>query len=66
MKLGITMPSRTAAMSRIPDYARQAEEAGFASVWTYEVYRSPFSMLATAAGATSQIQLGTGLAAAFP
>jgi alkanesulfonate monooxygenase SsuD/methylene tetrahydromethanopterin reductase-like flavin-dependent oxidoreductase (luciferase family) len=66
MKLGITMPSRTAAMSRIPDYARLAEEDGFDSVWTYEVYRNPFAMLCTSALSTSTIQLGTGLAAAFP
>lgn len=65
MKLGITMPSRTAAMSRIPQYARMAEEAGFESVWTYEVYRSPFAMLAMSAETTSSVQLGTGLAAAF-
>ncbi|MEA2167329.1 MAG: hypothetical protein QOF76_629, partial [Solirubrobacteraceae bacterium] len=66
MKLGITMPSRTAALSRIPEYARMAEEAGFASAWTYEVYRNPFAMLGASATVTSKVELGTGLAAAFP
>lgn len=65
MKLGITMPSRTAAMWRIPEYARMAQDAGFHSVWTYEVYRNPFAMLSTCALATDGIALGTGLAAAF-
>jgi probable F420-dependent oxidoreductase len=66
MKLGITMPSRTAALPRIHEYAGRAEEAGFDSVWTYEVYRSPFAMLYGSAQVTSSIALGTGLAAAFP
>lgn len=59
------MPSRTAPMDRIPEYARMADEAGFESIWTYEVYRSPFIMQATSALATSRAGLYTGLAAAF-
>jgi alkanesulfonate monooxygenase SsuD/methylene tetrahydromethanopterin reductase-like flavin-dependent oxidoreductase (luciferase family) len=65
MKLGITMPSRTAPLSRIPDYARMADAAGFESIWTYELYRNPFAMLCTSAMATSNAELCTGLAAAF-
>ena len=65
MKLGITMPSRTAPLSRIPDYARMADEAGFVSVWTYELYRNPFAMLCTSALTTSKAELCTGLATAF-
>jgi alkanesulfonate monooxygenase SsuD/methylene tetrahydromethanopterin reductase-like flavin-dependent oxidoreductase (luciferase family) len=65
MKLGITMPSRTAPLSRIPDYARMADEAGFESIWTYELYRNPFAMLCTSAVATSNAELCTGLATAF-
>lgn len=65
MKLGITMPSRTAPLSRIPEYARMADEAGLDSVWTYEVYRNPFAMLCTSALATSNIELCSGLATAF-
>lgn len=59
------MPSRTAALSRIPDYARMADDAGFESIWTYELYRNPFGMLCTSAMATSRAELCTGLAAAF-
>jgi len=65
LKLGITMPSRTAPLSRIPDYARMADEAGFDSVWTYELYRNPFAMLALSALTTSNAELCTGLATAF-
>jgi len=65
LKLGITMPSRTAPMSRFPDYARMADDAGFESVWTYELYRNPFSILNAAAATTSRAELCTGLATAF-
>jgi alkanesulfonate monooxygenase SsuD/methylene tetrahydromethanopterin reductase-like flavin-dependent oxidoreductase (luciferase family) len=34
-------------------------------VWTYEVYRNPFTILSTAALLTSQVELCTGLAAGF-
>lgn len=59
------MPSRTASLKRIPEYARMADEAGLDSVWTYEVYRNPFAMLCTSALATSDIELCSGLATAF-
>src|SRR6185312_4282934 len=65
LKLGITIPSRTAQLSRIPDYARMAGEAGFDSVWTYELYRNPFAMLCTSALTTSNAELCTGLATAL-
>lgn len=65
-KLGITMPTRTVAMARVPEYARWADEAGFDSVWDYELYRNPFAMLCTAALSTSRATLATGLAGAFP
>jgi probable F420-dependent oxidoreductase len=65
-RLGITMPTRTAAMERFPEYARWADEAGFDSVWDYEIYRNPFAMLCTAALTTRRATLATGLAAAFP
>jgi alkanesulfonate monooxygenase SsuD/methylene tetrahydromethanopterin reductase-like flavin-dependent oxidoreductase (luciferase family) len=65
-RLGITMPTRTAAMHRFPQYAQWADEAGFDSIWDYELYRNPFAMLCTAALTTSHATLATGLAAAFP
>jgi probable F420-dependent oxidoreductase len=64
--LGITMPSRTATMERLTDYAEWADEAGFDSVWTYELYRNPFAILSTCALKTSRVKLATGLAGAFP
>jgi probable F420-dependent oxidoreductase len=59
------MPTRTVELARVPEYARWAEEAGFDSVWDYEIYRNPFTMLSTAALSTDRTILATGLAAAF-
>jgi alkanesulfonate monooxygenase SsuD/methylene tetrahydromethanopterin reductase-like flavin-dependent oxidoreductase (luciferase family) len=59
------MPSRTAPLEDIPRYARRAEDYGLDSVWSYELHRNPFSMLALAASATRSITLGVGVAAAF-
>lgn len=66
MRIGVTVPSRTGPIAEIGANARRAEEAGFDSVWTYEVYRNPFNLLTVAGLSTSRVQLGTGLAAAFP
>jgi probable F420-dependent oxidoreductase len=65
-QLGITMPSRTATMERLTEYAEWADDAGFDSVWTYELYRNPFAILSTCALRTSRVTLATGLAGAFP
>jgi probable F420-dependent oxidoreductase len=65
MRIGITLPSRTGPIEGIGEKARRAEDAGFQSVWTYEVYRNPFNLLTVAAAATERATLGTGLAAAF-
>ena len=65
MRLGITLPSRTGPLGVVTEYARRADAAGFDSIWDYEVYRNPFTMLAGAAVVTERAQLGTGLAAAF-
>lgn len=62
MKLGITMPTRTVELRRVPEYARLAEEAGLDSGWDWELYRNPFTMLAMSAQVTDRIGLGTGLA----
>ena len=63
MKLGITMPTRTVALDRVPEYAHWAEDAGFDSVWGWELYRNPFTMLAMSALTTGRVGLGTGIAA---
>lgn len=48
------------------DLAVQAERAGFESIWTAEFYdRSATIALAAMAGATSSIELGSGIAYAF-
>ena len=45
--------------------AAQAEAAGFAGVWTSEMFHDPFLPLASAAAQTSTIELGTSIALAF-
>jgi probable F420-dependent oxidoreductase len=65
MRIGVTLPSRTGPIAGIADKARRAEQAGFQSIWSYEVYRNPFNLLTVAAAATERATLGTGLAAAF-
>jgi alkanesulfonate monooxygenase SsuD/methylene tetrahydromethanopterin reductase-like flavin-dependent oxidoreductase (luciferase family) len=61
MKLGITMPTRTVELARVPEYARWAEEAGLDAAWDWELYRNPFTMLAMSTQTTSRIELGTGI-----
>lgn len=50
----------------IPAAAREAEELGFAGLWTAETQHDPFLPLAVAATATTRIELGTAIAVAFP
>jgi probable F420-dependent oxidoreductase len=49
----------------VADFARRAEEAGVARLWAPELHRSATVPLAVAAGATSRIELATGIALAF-
>jgi alkanesulfonate monooxygenase SsuD/methylene tetrahydromethanopterin reductase-like flavin-dependent oxidoreductase (luciferase family) len=65
MRIGVTLPSRTGSISDVVDKARRADQAGFQSVWTYEVYRDPFTLLGGAAANTERATLGTGLAMGF-
>lgn len=65
MKIGVTVPSRTAELSTVVDYAVLAEDAGLDSLWHYEVYRSPYTMLALSAARTERIGLASGVAAAL-
>jgi alkanesulfonate monooxygenase SsuD/methylene tetrahydromethanopterin reductase-like flavin-dependent oxidoreductase (luciferase family) len=65
-RLGVTIPLLQApTIEKVAELAGLADEAGFDSTWDYEFYRNPFVMFAAAAGTTSRISLGTGLAAAF-
>jgi probable F420-dependent oxidoreductase len=65
MRIGVTLPSRKGPIGAVGEKARRAERAGFQSVWSYEVYRNPFTLLSVAAANTERAMLGTGLAAAF-
>ena len=62
-KLGISLPCINQSYARLPELAGAADEAGFDSVWSYEVHRNPFLINALCARATQNILLGTGLAA---
>jgi alkanesulfonate monooxygenase SsuD/methylene tetrahydromethanopterin reductase-like flavin-dependent oxidoreductase (luciferase family) len=64
VKLGISLPIYNTPLAELPGMAAMADEAEFDSVWSYEVYANPYTVLATAALATSNIALGTGLATA--
>jgi Luciferase-like monooxygenase len=46
--------------------ARVVENYGFDGLWTPEIARDPFLPLSHAANATSKINIGTGIAVAFP
>jgi len=62
---GISLPMLNTSLGRFPSYAQWAEQAGFGSVWTYELSRSPFMAMAAAASRTSTIQVGSAVASAF-
>lgn len=65
MKIGVTMPIGTQQLSSYPVMALAAEDAGFDSVWSFELYSNPLVIMALAATSTNRIQLGTGVATAF-
>jgi len=55
-------------VSGLPDAARRAAEletGGYDAMWTGELNADPFLPLAVAAGETSRLELGTGIAIAF-
>jgi probable F420-dependent oxidoreductase len=51
--------------ARAATLAAELERAGYDGFWTTEIKYDPFLSLATAAGATARIQLGTAIATAF-
>lgn len=61
-KLGISLPIYNTPLTALPRMAKQAEDAGFDSVWSYEIYSNPYIPLAAAALATERIGLGTAIA----
>lgn len=54
-----------ADLSRIPEAARRADEAGFDAMWAAETAHDPFIGLAIAAEHTERVALGTSIAVAF-
>jgi len=52
-------------ISDIVSLAKEAEDAGFESVWATELYRTSFQQLAAVAAETQSIKLGTAVALAF-
>ena len=54
-----------APAEEVAKLAADAEAAGFAALWTSEMFHDPFTPLAAAATGTSRIGLGTSIALAF-
>ncbi|MEO1646670.1 MAG: TIGR03617 family F420-dependent LLM class oxidoreductase [Chloroflexota bacterium] len=54
------------ALNDIPDMAKKIEDMGFDGMWTAEAQHNPFLPLTLAGYTTSKIELGTGIAVAFP
>src|SRR2546421_8418511 len=53
-------------LSAAAEAARDAEDVGYDAVWTAETSHDPFFPLLLAAEHTERIELGTGIAVAFP
>src|SRR6266513_2938854 len=53
-------------LKSVPAFARAAEAAGYAGLWSFETQHEAFLPLAVAATVTSKISLGTSIAVAFP
>ena len=64
MKLDVTV--RGIALSDVANWASRCEEFGFDGIWTTETNSDPYFPLVLAASATNRVELGTGIALAFP
>lgn len=53
-------------LGHVADVAKRAEDLGFGGLWTAEAGNTPYLPHAVAALATERIELGTGIAVAFP
>jgi probable F420-dependent oxidoreductase len=53
-------------LKKAADTAKDAEEAGYDAVWSAETSHDPFFPLLVAAEHTERVELGTGIAVAFP
>ncbi len=63
MKFDATI--RGLALGDVRDWAAKAEEFGVAGIWTTETRSDPFFPLVLSASATTNVELGTGIALAF-
>jgi probable F420-dependent oxidoreductase len=63
VELGLTVGGD---LRTLAEAAREAEDAGFESVWVAETARSAFVQAAVVASATSRVLVGTDIALAFP
>src|SRR6266496_1616844 len=63
MDLGIVLGGD---LGRLDELAREAEGAGFESLWCAETARSAFVQAAVICSATSRVTVGTDIALAFP
>ncbi|NWG22452.1 MAG: TIGR03617 family F420-dependent LLM class oxidoreductase [Chloroflexi bacterium] len=66
MKLDAALEVDARRMNEAGRIARAAEAVGFAGLWTPEKQHNAFLPLVLAADHTAEIQLGTGVAIAFP
>jgi len=53
-------------LAQMPALARFADDAGFDGIWTFETSHEPFLPLVLAAEHSTRMNLGTGIAVAFP
>lgn len=65
-RLALDATVRGVALEDMPDWAGRCEALGFDGLHATETNNDPFLPLALAAGATSRVLLGTGVALAFP
>lgn len=63
-RVGISLPMLNQPYATLRELAALADEAGFASLWDYEVFRNPFVAHGLNAVATRSIGLATGIATA--
>ncbi|MFA4927580.1 MAG: TIGR03617 family F420-dependent LLM class oxidoreductase [Patulibacter sp.] len=66
LRPGIDVTIRGVPLAEAGDWAARAEALGVDGVVATETNNDPFLPLALAAGTTSRVQLGTGIAVAFP
>lgn len=53
-------------LNETPALAQAVERYGFSGLWTSEIAHNPFLPLTLSAAATERVQVGTGIALAFP